>query len=94
MSTTPAPLPPWHDLLAAVNETLDVPLPENYDDTPTYHRLLAARVNMLRGYLRGMVDELHEPDIHADGIRRMKQSTPVTYPPVSSPQDEPAEASR
>ncbi|MFJ6235061.1 hypothetical protein ACIQH0_13245 [Streptomyces griseus] len=94
MSATPAKLPPWHDLLAAVTEMLDVPLPENYDDTPAYHQLLKSRVNLLRGYLGGMVDKLNEPDTHADGIRRMKESDPATYPPYLSAQEDPAEAGR
>lgn len=87
----PAPaapaLPPWHGLLAAIVENLDVPLPEDYHDTPAYHRLLETRVWQLSGYIRGLVAELHEPDSHAGGIRRMTATTPVTYAPYTAPEN-------
>ncbi|MER8197051.1 hypothetical protein ABTY00_24175 [Streptomyces microflavus] len=94
MNATPAPLPPWHDLLAAVTEMLDVPLPQDYSDMPAHHQLLKSRVSLLRGYLGNMVDKLNEPDVHADGIRTMKSSAPVTYPPFTLAEDRPTEAGR
>jgi len=87
MSATPTPLPPWHDLLAAITEMLDVPLPADYSDTPASDHLLRSRANLLRGYLGGMVDELNEPDIHAAGIRRMTTTAPVTYRAYETPED-------
>ena len=86
MSATPAPLPPWHDLLAAITEMLDVPLPADYSDTHASDYLLRSRANLLRGYLRGMVDELNEPHTHADGIRRMTKTAPVTYRAYEKPE--------
>ncbi|MFF2525920.1 hypothetical protein [Streptomyces liangshanensis] len=84
LRTTPTLLP-FHDLLAAIVDTLDVPSAANYEDIDTARRLLGTRAGQLRGYLRGMVEGQHQPDIHADGIRRMTADTPVTYVPYASP---------
>lgn len=80
---SPAPLPPWHDLLAAIVDHLDVPLPDDYDDNLKYRCLLESRAAQLRGYLKGMVEEQHEPTFHVDGIRDMTASLPITYVPYA-----------
>ncbi|MFD7516065.1 hypothetical protein ACFV85_14860 [Streptomyces niveus] len=87
VAATAPVLSPWHDLLAAIVDHLDVPLPAEYDLSLKYLSLLESRVAQLRGYLGGMVEQQHESTFHAQGIRGLTAGTPVTYTPYTAPED-------
>ncbi|MEV6420615.1 hypothetical protein [Streptomyces sp. NPDC051662] len=77
----------WPDAGVFAADIREVTRSDDLRDEGTYHRLLASRAAMLRGYLGSMVEGRHEPTFHADGIRNMIADLPVTYTPYARPED-------
>ncbi|WP_412077768.1 hypothetical protein ACLF6K_26050 [Streptomyces xanthophaeus] len=72
----------YADLLAAVVEALDVPLPSIADvDERVYYLLLERRVSDLRVVLAVMLSLGGDPWQNASVIRRRTAEEPVTYTP-------------
>ncbi|MFF4433041.1 hypothetical protein ACFYZ4_28275 [Streptomyces sp. NPDC001513] len=70
------------DLLRAVVEALDVPLPSvAEDDERVYHRLLERRASDVRIVLDVMLRRDGDPWENASIIRRRTAQEPVTYTP-------------
>ncbi|MGW5394741.1 hypothetical protein [Streptomyces sp. NPDC003952] len=70
------------DLLRAIVEALDVPLPSVADaDERVYHRLLERRTSDVRIVLDVMLRMGGDPWENASDIRRRTAEEPVTYTP-------------
>ncbi|MFF6776349.1 hypothetical protein ACFY8W_22690 [Streptomyces sp. NPDC012637] len=70
------------DLVAAIVEVLDVPLPSNaLTDERAHHRLLEHRTADLRAVLGAVLAHPGPLDDTADIIRRRLADWPVTYTP-------------
>lgn len=81
-SVTPDSLPaPVTDLLAAIAEALDLPLPSTeLADEQAHHVLLRLRVSHVRILLEAMLDHPHVPiDQDAADVRTHIEKNPVAY---------------
>ncbi|MCP3758732.1 hypothetical protein [Streptomyces sp. TBY4] len=77
------------DLLRAIVEALDVPLPSLADaDERAYHRLLAHRTSDLRVTLAVLLSRGGDPWENASIIRRRTAEEPVTYAPFVFTEDD------
>lgn len=77
------------DLLAAVVEALDIPLPSFADaDERAHHRLLADRAGRTVIALRGVLDNGHDLDTSAQWLRTRTAEEPVTYTPWKRPEQD------
>lgn len=78
----------YADLLAAVVEALDVPLPSiAIADERAYHLLMERRMSDLRSVLTVMFAVDGDPWVTAATIRRRTADEPVTYTPYKPKMD-------
>lgn len=81
------------DLLAAIHQALDVPLPGLDDaDERAYHRLMERRITNVRTTLGPILADASTGLVSTDaaGIRKSTANNPVTYTEWVSPDDESA----
>lgn len=84
MSAIPAPVA---DLLAAVVEALDIPLPCFAEaDERAHARLLHHRAGRAVIALRGVLDQGHDVDDSTEWLRARTAEEPVTYTPWKRPE--------
>ncbi|MFF5975726.1 hypothetical protein ACFY7C_29880 [Streptomyces sp. NPDC012769] len=84
MSEQTEPITAVMDLVAAIVEALDVPLPSLAPaDEHTHYRLLDNRTAGLRATLTGVLKHPGPLDDTADIIRRQMAELPVTYTPFT-----------
>lgn len=85
MSDLPEPVA---ELLAAIADSLDLPLPGLNDaDERAHAGLLRDRAVRVRNAARLILDDGHPIDRAAQWIRREADARPVTYTPWKRPED-------
>ncbi|MEU8462667.1 hypothetical protein [Streptomyces sp. NPDC029003] len=72
----------YADLLTAIVDALDVPLPSLAEtDEHAYHQLLEHRAGYVRSVLRANLSHSRDPWLAATQIRELSAEYPITYTP-------------
>lgn len=78
----------YADLLAAVVDALDVPLPSLAEtDERAYQHLLGHRAGTVRSVMQANLTHSRDPWLAASEIRRRTAESPVTYTPFEFKMD-------